>query len=227
MVAGRQAGRLLAIPAGRRPARGRGDRGPGLVFADGAALRHRRARPPTRIDSSHRRRSRQPHARRHGLDLSRHVQRPPPRVLLRRQPARRAGGRRADGRRLQPGLDVWRNDRPQPGLPVRFKGPRDRRRLSGRGAHSLQEPALPGNGHPEVGPEHPAKGPAHRLRGHVDRRAAGQLELSHAERRHRRSPRSPARRRHRGTALHHDRQQRKPRRRTAPSRARSWPSSRA
>ena len=86
-----------------------------------------------------------------------------------------------------------------------LEGPADRRRLRGRGADSVQEPSLSRERPAEVGPQHPAQGPAHRLPGHVDRRAARQLQLPRAGRRHRRPARPEARRRHRAAAVRHHR----------------------
>ena len=106
------------------------------------------------------------------------------------------------------GMMSRRLDRQEPRLPVGLARPGHGRRLRGRGAHSVQEPALSGQRPAEVGPERAAQGAAHRLRGHVDRRAPRQLELPGPGRRHRRHPRHEARRRHRGAAVRHDGEQR-------------------
>ena len=108
---GRAPRRLLAVPAGRQPA-GRGaDRGARLVFARRAPLRHHRPRPRSRARSAPPSPTATTSTRRHGHDLPRHVQRPAPRVLLHREPARRPAGRRPDARARAAPATSWASTR--------------------------------------------------------------------------------------------------------------------
>jgi hypothetical protein len=142
--------RVLSIRAGRRPRGGRADRGPGLVRPRRDPFRHPCARGGGN-GARHAGRSRSHRQRRLRPDLPEHVQRRPPGVDVRRQPARGADRRRARrrrargvvGQRVQRAADRARPPGPEPRLRLRVEGPDHRRRLRSRDPDSVPEPEVP------------------------------------------------------------------------------------
>ncbi len=213
LVPGHPARRLLAVPAGGRPARRGGDRGPGVVRAGRDLLRHPGPRPPAGRDPGHRGRPRQHRQRRPRRHRHRHLPRPPPGLLLRREPAGRPERRRPERGRRAGQQPHSRQHRPQSRFHLGLEGADHRPGLRGRDPDPVQEPPLPRRPAAELGLQRDAGGPADRLHRHLDRRPAREREFPGAGRRHRRAARSQARGGGRGPAVRDRHRRRQPRRR--------------
>ncbi len=160
-----------------------------MVRAHRHLLRHPRPRGARRGRACHPRRPRQHRRRRQRPDPARHLQRPAPRLPVRRQPVRRPAGRHAQRPVLRSGRRVpgrrWRGQhqparrkrRSQPRLRFRVARAAGAGRLRGRDPDPVQEPALPERRTADLGDQRPASGEALRLPGLLGAGGARQRQL--------------------------------------------------